>query len=244
MRSILFSVLLCLFMGNLLCLAAEVDLITLYNETGAVLAETEFQAWLLMAPEFNQVPVDKLLAQVGAKFGYQFTGSIQESSFQESFQQAFALVDFIEAEGWLTIQRLPKYTGSNGSETYIGLRAVRQGSWPNLGLYRERVSSEFANLGQTKDIQVFTTLIGGLRGKLSRQKREEIVGRIRSLAEADLVETFAEGELATYSLISPYLPDLLQVGSSQMNLHLAFRYNEFEDQTYIYLGNPIIAPDY
>lgn len=244
MRSILFIVLFCLVAGNFVCLAAGVDMLALYQETGAALLETEFQAWLLLAPEYNQVPVAKLLAEIAGEFGYELTGSIEESSFQERFEQAFALVNLSGAAGWLTVQRLPNYPLASGSETYLGLRAVRQGAWPDLAAYRERATTEFGRFGRKTDLQFFTTLIGTRGGKLSKDEREEIVGRVRSLAEAELLETFSEGELTTYAFVSPHLPDLLQVGARQMNLHLAFRYNEFENQTYIYLGNPIIAPDY
>lgn len=223
---------------------AEADLFQIYDLTGASLNETEFQAWLLLDQEYLRVPVDKLLAEITTLFGYEVQGSISQSNLQDVFEQAFAMVDFFEAEGWLTVQRLQSSPVADEPQTFLGLRAIRQGGWPELIPYKERIRSEYAQLGAEQDIQFFTTLIGTHPANLSHQYRKEVADRIQKAIGARLVETYNEGNLESYSFYSPQLSDRLDVGGNFINLHLAFRYNEFEDQTYVYLGTPVIAPDY
>ena len=245
MRRILSLVVLLFFVAVSLVQAdPEPDLFKLYSLTGAELQETEFQAWLLLDQQFDQIPVEELLAEILTQFGYQVKGSIQTSSFQENFVQAFALVDFFEAEGWVTVQRLQNLVFSNQPETFLGLQAVRKGAWPELVPYRQRVSSEFLQLGLESNLQFFTTLSGSRSGKVEGPVRREIVDKVKQAARADLIETYSEGNLQTVSFYCPALPDRLDIGNKEVNLHLAFRFNEFENQTYIYLGVPIIAPDY
>ncbi|MBO8126105.1 MAG: YwmB family TATA-box binding protein [Firmicutes bacterium] len=243
-RFLLSVVLLFLFLGPSGALAQGLDLFQLYQETGATLQETEFQAWLRLSDRYNEPDVDKLLAQVATDLGFEVKGAIQTSSFRDNFEQAFVMVDFFEAEGWLTVQRMQNLTLSKEVETFLGLRALRTGTWPSLSHYRDRVTSDFLGYGPEADLQFFTTLIGTLRGELSAEARKEITDRVKAKAQAKVIESYRQDNLESISLYTEHLPDRQKVGEKVMNLHLAYRYNQFENCTYIYLGTPIIAPDY
>lgn len=87
-------------------------------------------------------------------------------------------------------------------------------------------------------------LTGRQSGELTSYEKQEITDRLFHSLEATEVESVKEEELYTVYGYSNLLKNTVAYGENEINLNLAFTYDEEEKQTVFYLSMPYIRTDY
>lgn len=87
-------------------------------------------------------------------------------------------------------------------------------------------------------------LVGRQSGELTSYEKKEITDRLFHSLEATEVESVKEEELYTVYGYSNLLKNTVAYGENEINLNLAFTYDEEEKQTVFYLSMPYIRTDY
>ena len=87
-------------------------------------------------------------------------------------------------------------------------------------------------------------LVGRQSGELTSHEKQEITDRLFHSLEATEVESVKEEELYTVYGYSNLLKNTVAYGENEINLNLAFTYDEEEKQTVFYLSMPYIRTDY
>ena len=88
------------------------------------------------------------------------------------------------------------------------------------------------------------TLIGSVPGDMSMEEKGKRADRLFRSLDAAVVEAVRKEELYTLYGLSSEIKDSVCYGEKEINLNLAFAYNELEDKTVMYLAVPFIQVDY
>lgn len=93
-------------------------------------------------------------------------------------------------------------------------------------------------------IETNVNFVGVYEGKLSSfaamKKIEDLVSSIRGKVVEELV---TESYIST-TVYTPFIQQTIEYDNKKINLHLAMRYNEYEDKTYFYVASPLITLSY
>ena len=88
------------------------------------------------------------------------------------------------------------------------------------------------------------TLIGSVPGDMSMEEKGKRADRLFRSLDAAVVEAVRKEELYSIYGFSTEIKDSICYGEKEINLNLAFAYDELEDETVIYLAVPFIQMDY
>ena len=88
------------------------------------------------------------------------------------------------------------------------------------------------------------TLEAAIPGKLSLTEKKKAENRLFHSLSAQVVEAVREEDLYTVYGISPLFRETVCYGENEINLNLAFSYDETKKETKVYLAVPYIRTDY
>lgn len=110
----------------------------------------------------------------------------------------------------------------------------------------EEITSKLSKTLELYGIKAENTscIVGLYDGKLESKYKNEIVEQITDFTDSKQVESFVEEELVSYSQYSKHIRDYIYTGNKKMNLNIAIRYDEYRDQTNIFIASPIITRTY
>lgn len=82
------------------------------------------------------------------------------------------------------------------------------------------------------------------QGRIETDEYERIQEYVFRKLGGRITEGIRNDSLLSVSGYSPRLGKSLETDNGPINLNIAFRYNSFEDMTYMWLGTPVIAAEY
>lgn len=62
--------------------------------------------------------------------------------------------------------------------------------------------------------------------------------------KGEIVDKYMDGNLISYTAYTDNIDKKIFAGKDRINLNIALRYNEYDDQTLIWIGTPIITSGY
>ena len=92
--------------------------------------------------------------------------------------------------------------------------------------------------------KITTCIVGAYDGQLEDKHKKEIVKKITSLTQAKEVESLVNDDIISYSLYTKNIDNYIYSGTNKINLNIAIRYDEYKNQTYIFIASPIITMGY
>ena len=95
-----------------------------------------------------------------------------------------------------------------------------------------------------KPVDVATCIVGAFDGYIPLDEKARDMLRIIKLIRGKIVEQYADEDILSFSVFTPYIDEHIYTGNRKMNLNIAIRYNEYENKTYIWIGIPIITIGY
>ncbi len=92
--------------------------------------------------------------------------------------------------------------------------------------------------------KITTCIVGSYDGQLEDKYKKQILKKITSLTQSREVESLVNDDITSYSLYSKNIDNYIYSGRKKINLNIALRYDEYRDQTYIFIASPIITVGY
>ena len=92
--------------------------------------------------------------------------------------------------------------------------------------------------------KITTCIVGAYDGQLEDKYKKEILKKIINVTQGRKIESLVNDDLTSYSLYSKNIENYIYSGTDKMNLNIAIRYDEYRNQTYIFIASPIITMGY
>lgn len=123
---------------------------------------------------------------------------------------------------------------------YVLYRSVKK--MDTMLAYKEKIEQVLRNRGL--DPVPNLNFTGQRKGKLSLEQQDQLTDRLFHYLKAKEVDSVKEKELYTVYGYSGLLKDSVAYGDNEINLNLAFSYEEEKDVTIFYLAMPYLRTDY
>ncbi len=110
----------------------------------------------------------------------------------------------------------------------------------------EDIGSKISGMLGKQNIKTDNTscIIGTYKGELKGQYKMGIIESLIHSTKSKEVESLVDENMMSYSLYSNHIDDYIYSGRNKVNLNIAIRYNEYKDETYIFIASPIITMGY
>ncbi len=172
-------------------------------------------------------------------------------------KDGFCSISHLEAkeEGFwqITLQTVPMSAEAGG--TYWGIMFATDQPQDAKAIYHKLRSflaagHIFPEKGSDKDEienvlrEIGITMTGCLPGKLEKDACRKLADKMAAVVKAEYVEGVYGGTFAGYSYYTGSCSHSLLVDGKRLNLNVAMRYNEVDNETYLYVGVPLVYQDY
>ncbi len=92
--------------------------------------------------------------------------------------------------------------------------------------------------------EIGITMTGCLQGKLEEDACRKLADKMAAVVKAEYIEGVYGETFAGYSYYTGSCSHSLLVDGKRLNLNVAMRYNEVDNETYLYVGVPLVYQDY
>lgn len=132
--------------------------------------------------------------------------------------------------------------GKQRQDQYIYVLYRSDKKMDTILAYKEKIEKVL----RERDLQPIPNMNfkGQKRGKMSLEKQNQMTARLFHYLKAKEVDAVKEKELYTVYGYSNLLKDTVAYGDNEINLNLAFSYDEEKDVTMFYLAMPYLRTDY
>ena len=131
---------------------------------------------------------------------------------------------------------------SEKGETYLYINSIKNVQEDGINDIITLTEELFKNY--EKNVEITTCLIGTIDGKLSNEYTKNTVPEILNELSFQIVDIYQDGELVSYTAYTEKMEDYILAGDDRINLNIALRYNEYDDNTLVWIGTPIITSGY
>lgn len=222
--------------------ASATSITKAFGTSGANFVSGELYVYGIKIPmDANKASLKKV-----AKILEKYTGEISPKTYKETWENndyiSMFKIDGVSKNGQ-EIEIVSKKQNAGGkSGIYLSCSIVWEDSNYQAEKNLQSVSEGFRALGMEPHSSIEMT--GNYQGKLSTEKMNETASSIFSSVHAKKVEGMRDNKLVSVSAWSPNIGNDANVNGRKVNFNIALRYNEMEDKTYIWMGNPIIKTEY
>ncbi|WP_058486011.1 YwmB family TATA-box binding protein [Defluviitalea phaphyphila] len=135
-----------------------------------------------------------------------------------------------------------KYENEEKANTYIIIDIILYGQYKSIVDLKEKIDNIFKqnNMDNTTNI----TITGTSDKKLTKEEKENIAYEMMENIKAKIEETYETENIYSVYGYTKLINDWLVSNNKKINVNIAFKYNEYEQKTYIYLATPVITVDY
>ncbi|WFA08689.1 YwmB family TATA-box binding protein [Tissierella sp. Yu-01] len=229
-------------------------LLSMLNHMGGHYLEEDFSAnGILMDKFLSEEELDNLgndlvkyfglLGQEGAKNTELSADSyVKEKIIDDSYRQ-INYFGFDKSSNPLTIiisSYLNEETG-NG-QTYLYINLIKKEQFNKINDIMIGVKNLFEKY--ERNVEITTCLIGYIDGKLSKTEINDISLKSLHNLSCKIVDEYEDSQLVSYTAYTESIEDYILAGDDRINLNVALRYNEYDNQTLIWIGTPIITSGY
>lgn len=92
--------------------------------------------------------------------------------------------------------------------------------------------------------EIVTCITGTFDGEIGKDKRGEILLDMEKFLDIREVESYNEEKMTSNVGYSPKIKEWITYNGKKVNIHMAMRYNAYEDKTYLWIGTPLILTGY
>jgi len=139
---------------------------------------------------------------------------------------------------------LSTYINSDNTkgETYLYINLIKKEYFLEINDIIVKIDNIFTEYNNHPEIT--TCLIGGFDGKLNEKELEKRGTNAIHKVNGKIVDVYKDKEMISYTAYTDYIENNIFAGEDRINLNVALRYNEYDDQTLIWIGTPIITSGY
>ncbi|MHB1418328.1 MAG: YwmB family TATA-box binding protein [Bacillota bacterium] len=136
----------------------------------------------------------------------------------------------------------PQPDGEDEAETYLMVTWSERGSAAHLEMQMQKLKNAFEIFNASPKITVGFS--GTVPGHLTSKDAQKMIAQIFGAVGGKVKEGITEGGLISVSGFSRRIHDSVDAGSTKINLQAAVRYHPVDNQTYIYIGSPLLPGEY
>lgn len=127
-------------------------------------------------------------------------------------------------------------------ETYLYINLIKKEQFFGINDIICRIENIF--LSYDKKAEITTCLIGGFDGKfIENEVEERFINAIHNV-NGKIVDVYKDQQMISYTAYTDYIENNILAGKDRINLNVAIRYNEYDNNTLIWIGTPIITSGY
>lgn len=191
----------------------------------------------------NKEEKEHVLRELAEELGIQ-NGAVLKDESRENIER-MVLSREIEGEEInlsVTTINVPMDDGNYRQNQYIYMFCEVETDVEKLLIYKTLMEKMANRRGLTPSTNL--NFRGEQSGEMSLEERQQVTDRLFHSLEAREIESVKEEELYTVYGYSNLLKDSIAYGENEINLNLAFSYDEEEEKTLFYLSMPYIKMDY
>jgi len=130
----------------------------------------------------------------------------------------------------------------NSGETYLYINLIKEEHFISNNDIINRIENIFKKY--ENKVEITSCIIGSFSGKFSEKDVEIKSIDAISNVNGKIVDVYKDEQLISYTAYTDSIDNNILAGDDKINLNLALRYNDFDDQTLIWIGTPIITSGY
>lgn len=192
-----------------------------------------------LANATKQVMLTNLAKKLGVTDGYEITASegqgYNEMSLRKNGKFGKTAIQIVSME----------------SENAIGTSVIRQSILCDITVYddleyavscKEQVETMYDDLGMDGKVNIYFK--GKTEGELTESRKRQITNDMLEALHAKEIQTIDNENFTCVYGYTPQFKECIKQDEKDINVNLAFTYNEVENTTYIHLAVPYIAQSY
>ena len=112
---------------------------------------------------------------------------------------------------------------------------------------KEKIQNVIREIFKKYDVNsnLNVTMVGTINGKMEKDLQKGMAKNIMTSIRGDIKNQYENDRMySLYGYTNLINEEEIIAGNEETNIHLAFRYNESENKTYLYMASPIISFDY
>lgn len=191
----------------------------------------------------NQEEKENVLRQLAAELGMEKGYEVKDDS-KDNFERMLLVWKEEKEEINLSITTImmPMGDGNYRQEQYIYMTCEVKEDIEKLLSYKTLMEKMMKRRGLVPSANL--NFRGSKSGKMSLKEKQNVTNFLFRSLEAREVESVKEEELYTVYGYSDLLKDSVAYGENEINLNLAFTFDEQKGETVFYLSMPYIRSDY
>src|SRR5699024_6729893 len=130
----------------------------------------------------------------------------------------------------------------SSGETYLSINIINKDAFSEINGIMGEIKLIFEEYNAVMDTSYC------LLAKLEKQySNKDINGKIYRLTKSlkgNIIDEYADDGMTSYTMYIPNIKEYIEIDKKKINLNIAIRYNEYENNTYLWIGTPIITTGY
>lgn len=127
-------------------------------------------------------------------------------------------------------------------ETYLYINLIKKEHFLEINDIICKIENIF--MSYEKKAEITTCIIGGFDGKFTEKDIEEKFIKAIHNVNGKIVDVYKDEQMISYTAYTDYIENNILAGEDKINLNVAIRYNEYDNNTLIWIGTPIITSGY
>ncbi len=219
----------------------EETLVTTFNNSQFQPIQINLNTWGTLNNSFSTLEEMRELSK-------HFTDDLKISNFDhveekesESLREFTVIRASKNAKTTVKLQSI-KDELSDTANTYLVIDIIIYDKYKGLAYLKEKLDKIYA----ANDIKANTniTIMGHMKGKLTEKERDKICKSIMKNIDARVEEVYETEKIYSVYGYTKLIDEYITSNQKKINVNCAFRYNEYENKTYLYLATPLITVEY
>ncbi|QZY55530.1 YwmB family TATA-box binding protein [Crassaminicella profunda] len=233
----IFMNLLCILSFHTVAMTKEEGIIKTIKSTDAVVEEVNINAYVNMDKVFtNGSKAKKISLDLAEKLGVK-KEKIEDTSTKENIQICLVGKGKDEETICIIIQST-EY--EELEETNIVVDVIDH-ELDHLNDLSKKIEEALTDFGKP---HLTSCITASYKGELTQVQKENIIEDIEKNMDAKEVESFRDEAMISITSFSSKIKNYTSYGGKKVNLHIALRYNSYEDKTNLWIGTPFISIGY
>lgn len=167
---------------------------------------------------------------------------VEKQTIEEDKMNQVSIYGQVEEGEDITLV-LYSYSGEEGkTESTIFIDVAGNEDYKKLADIGSKVEKTLKK--QSISMDNTSCIIGTYEGQLKDGYKMRLIEKLIASTKSKQVESMVEEDIMSYSLYSENIDNYIYSGKNKVNLNIAIRYNEYRDESYIFIATPIITMGY
>lgn len=135
-----------------------------------------------------------------------------------------------------------RYPETDMANTYVIIDIILYNKYESLTYLKKKLDRIYDENIIKPNTNI--TITGSVDGELSKKEKEKISQEIMNNIGAKVEDSYETEKIYSIYGYTKIIDDFIVSNNKKINVNCAFRYNEYEEKTYLYLATPLISVEY